>query len=331
MLCDGWAWCIIMGDRIEERFLVEMLVATPTLEADRIEDVREALAELVARWTAKGNLATAIPGLSLVRREAPTKPASCLYEPSVVLVVQGRKRVMVGDETYEPGPHHFLLTSVDLPVLSGVIEASKEKPYLALLLKLDQRAIAEMMVDCNLPPPRGQQAGRGMILGEGTLPLFEAFHRLVTLLDEPDDIPILAPLIQREILYRLVMSDQGARLRQIASAGSPSHQTARAISWLKAHYAEPLRIEDLAARLQVSPSTFHHHFRSLTAMSPLQYQKWLRLSEARRLMLAEHLDATTAAFRVGYESPSQFSREYRRLFGTPPSRDIASLRQAPAS
>jgi AraC-like DNA-binding protein len=209
-----------------------------------------------------------------------------------------------------------------------VIEASKERPYLALLLKLDQRAIAEMMVDCNLPRPRGQQPERGMIHGEGTLPLFEAFHRLVTLLDEPDDIPILAPLIQRELLYRLIMSDQGERLRQIASAGSPGNQTTRAIGWLKAHFAEPLRIEDLAARSQMSPSTFHHHFRSLTAMSPLQYQKWLRLSEARRLMLAERLDAATASVRVGYESPSQFSREYRRLFGAPPSRDIASLRQA---
>jgi AraC-like DNA-binding protein len=165
--------------------------------------------------------------------------------------------------------------------------------------------------------------------GEGTLPLFEAFYRLVALLDEPDDIPILAPLVQREILYRLVMSDQGARLRQIASVGSPSHQAAWAISWLKAHFAEPLRIDDLASRLQMSPSAFHHHFRSLTAMSPLQYQKWLRLSEARRLMLGEHLDATTAAFRVGYESPSQFSREYRRLFGAPPSRDIASCARRP--
>lgn len=310
---------------------MELLTATRSHEADRIEDAHEALAGLVGRWTVKGDLETTIPGLSLFRREAPTEPKSCLYGPSVVLVIQGPKRVMIGDETYEPDCHHFLLTSVDLPVLSQVIEASKERPHLALSLRLDQRAIAEMMVDCNLPPPRGQQAGRGMVLGEGTRPLFEAFHRLVALLDEPDDIPILAPLIQKEILYRLVMSDQGTRLRQIALVGSPSHQIARAIGWLKTNYAEPLRINDLAARLQMSPSTLHHHFRSLTAMSPLQYQKWLRLSEARRLMLAERLDATTAAFRVGYESPSQFSREYSRLFGTPPSRDIASLRQAASS
>lgn len=253
-----------------------------------------------------------------------------MYEPSVVLVLQGPKRVMVGEDVYEWGGHSFLLTSVDLPVLSQVLEASKEKPHLALLMKLDQRAIAETMVGCNLPAPRGRQAGRGMILGEGTLPLFKAFERLIELLDEPDDIPILAPLIQREILYRLVMSDQGARLRQIASVGSPSNQIARAINWLKTHYAEPLRIDELAARVQMSPSAFHHHFRTLTAMSPLQYQKWLRLNEARRMMLVEHLDATTAAFRVGYESPSQFSREYSRCFGAPPSRHIDSLRQMPA-
>lgn len=308
-----------------------LLAAAQSKEADRIESVREALAGLVADWTTKGSLVSPITGLKLVRGEAPTKPASCMYEPSVVLVVQGRKRVIVGEDVYEPGPHHFLLTSVDIPVLSGVLEASRERPYLALVLRLDQRSFAEMMVDCNLPQPRGKQAERGMIVGEGTLPLFEAFLRLVKLLDEPDDIPMLAPLIQREILYRLVMSDQGARMRQIASAGSPSNQIAWSITWLKAHYAEPFRIDDLAARLHLSPSTFHHHFRSLTAMSPLQYQKWLRLSEARRLMLSERLDAASASVRVGYESPSQFSREYRRLFGAPPSRDIASLRQATSS
>ncbi len=187
------------------------------------------------------------------------------------------------------------------------------------------------MVDSKLPPPRAQQSGRGMATGEVTLPLLAAFQRLIDLLDEPEDIPILAPLIQREILYRLLVGDQGTRLRQIASAGSQSHQIARAIDWLKANYAQPLRIDDLATHVNMSPSTFHHHFRALTAMSPLQYQKWLRLNEARRLMLAERLDATTAAFQVGYESPSQFSREYSRLFGSPPLRDIKSLHQIAAS
>ena len=163
------------------------------------------------------------------------------------------------------------------------------------------------------------------------MPLLIAFQRLIDLLAEPKDIPILAPIIQREILYRLLVGDQGARLRQIASAGSQSHQIAQAIDWLKRHYTLPLRIEDLAAHVHMSPSTFHHHFRALTAMSPLQYQKWLRLNEARRLMLMERLDAATAAFQVGYESPSQFSREYRRMFGAPPLRDITSLRQMAGS
>jgi len=183
------------------------------------------------------------------------------------------------------------------------------------------------MVDSNLPQPRTQQSSRGMATGEITLPLLTAFQRLIDLLAEQQDIPILAPIIQREIIYRLLVGDQGTRLRQIASTGSQSNQIARAIDWLKGNYTQPLRIDDLAKQVNMSISTFHHHFRSLTAMSPLQYQKWLRLNEARRLMLVEPLDATTAAFQVGYESASQFSREYSRLFGTSPLRDITNLRQ----
>jgi len=160
------------------------------------------------------------------------------------------------------------------------------------------------------------------------LPLLTAFQRLIDLLAEPKDIPILAPIIQREIVYRLLVGDQGARLRQMASAGSQSQQIARAIDWLKSNFTQSLRIEDLATQVNMSTSTFHHHFRALTAMSPLQYQKWLRLNEARRLMLIERLDAATAAFQVGYESPSQFSREYSRLYGAPPLRNITNLRRS---
>jgi AraC-like DNA-binding protein len=198
-------------------------------------------------------------------------------------------------------------------------------------LNLDQREMAQLMVDNHLPPPRTQQSSRGMATGEVTVPLLTACQRLIDLLAEPQDIPILAPIIQREIIYRLLVGEQGARLRQIASAGSQSHQIAQAIEWLKSHYTLPLRIEDLAAHVHMSPSTFHQHFRALTAMSPLQYQKWLRLNEARRLMLTERLEAATAAFQVGYESPSQFSREYRRVFGAPPLRDITSLRHMAGS
>jgi transcriptional regulator GlxA family with amidase domain len=194
-------------------------------------------------------------------------------------------------------------------------------------LTFDMRVVAQLMADSQLPAPRSQQSGRGMATGEVTPELVNAFLRLINLLNNEQDIPILAPVIQREIIYRLLTGDQGARLRQIAAAGSQSQQIARAIEWLKGNFAEQLRIDDLAEKASMSTSTFHHHFRSMTALSPLQYQKQLRLQEARRLMLADRLDAASAAFQVGYESPSQFSREYSRQFGAPPLRDISSLRQ----
>jgi AraC-like DNA-binding protein len=301
-------------------------------ENSNMEIAHKALGHSIARWTDKGDhIETAIPGLALWRREEPTQPTSGMYEPSICLTAQGAKRVVLGDDAYVYDAQHFLITSVDLPTVWQVIEASREKPCLGLVLNLDQREISQLMVDSNLPPPRPQQSSRGMATGEVTVQLLTAFHRLIELLDEPKDIPILAPTIQREILYRLLVGDQGARLRQMASAGSQSQQIARAIYWLKSNFTQPLRIDHLATQVNMSTSTFHHHFRALTAMSPLQYQKWLRLNEARRLMLAENQDATTAAFQVGYESPSQFSREYSRLFGDPPLRDITNLRQMTAN
>lgn len=293
-----------------------------------IEGALEALTKSIAKWTDQSDqLETAIPGLALWRRSAPTQPTSGMYEPSICLTAQGAKRVVLGDDVYVYDAHHFLITSVDLPTVWQIIEASREKPCLGLVLKLDRREISQLMVDSHLPQPRAQQSSRGMATGEVTLPLLNAFQRLIDLLAEPKDIPILAPIIQREIIYRLLVGDQGARLRQIASAGSQSQQIARAIDWLKGNFTRPLRIDDLATQVHMSPSTFHHHFRTVTAMSPLQFQKWLRLNEARRLMLTEDADAATAAFNVGYESPSHFSREYTRLFGAPPLRDIKNLRQ----
>jgi AraC-like DNA-binding protein len=297
-------------------------------ENNSMEVELEGLRKSIVRWTVLDGLnTTAISALSLSRREAPTDPMSHMYEPSICLIAQGAKRVLLGDDTFVYDAHHFLVTSVDLPTVVQVIKASQEKPCLSLMLKLDQHEISQLMVDSNLPPPRAQQSSRGMAIGEVTLPLLMAFQRLIDLLAEPKDIPILAPIIQREIIYRLLVGDQGTRLRQIASAGSQSQQIARAIYWLKDNFTRALRIDDLATQANMSTSTFHHHFRALTAMSPLQYQKWLRLNEARRLMLTEHVDAATAAFQVGYESPSQFSREYGRLFGAPPLRDITNLRQ----
>ena len=286
------------------------------------------LRKSIARWTESGDQpVTAVPGLSLYRRDEPTQPTSVMYEPSLCLAAQGVKRVLLGGNTYVYDAHNFLITSVDLPTVAQVIKASPERPCLVVMLKLDQREISQLMADGKLPPPLTQPSGRGMATGRMTGPLTTAFHRLISLLEEPNDIPILAPIILREIFYRLLMGDQGLHLRQMASAGSQSHQIARAICWLKGNFTRSFRIEELAGHVNMSPSTFHHHFRALTAVSPLQYQKWLRLNEARRLMLTERLDATTAAFQVGYESPSQFSREYSRLFGAPPMRDIHTLRE----
>jgi AraC-like DNA-binding protein len=290
-------------------------------------DVLRALAANIARWT-KGSehFATAIPGLTFYRHDEPTQLRSGLYEPSICLVAQGAKRAHLADDSYVYDVNHYLITSVHLPTTFQVIKASPDEPYLGLLLKIDQREMSQLMVDSSLPAPRPQQTQRGMAIGEVTLPLLAAFQRLTGLQEQPEDIPILAPIVQREILYRLLVGNQGARLRQIATAGSQGQQIARVIDWLKGNFTQDVRMEDLAAKARMGISSFHTHFRSMTSLSPLQYQKQLRLQEARRLMLAEHLDATSAAFQVGYESPSQFSREYRRLFGAPPLRDVTTLR-----
>jgi AraC-like DNA-binding protein len=239
--------------------------------------------------------------------------------------------MLAGDDAYAYDSDHFLIASLDVPASSQVLEASPKRPCLGLTLKLDLRLLAELVPQVRLAPREDRSEAKGMALGAVTPTLLEAFKRLTDLLDEPDAIEVLAPLVRRELHYRLLTSDQAGRLRQIASVGSQSHLIARAIDWLKVNYAAPLRVEDLAARVHMSPSSLHHHFRQLTAMSPLQYQKWLRLNEARRLMLNEGFDAAGAAFKVGYESPSQFSREYARLFGAPPRRHVVSLRSKAAT
>lgn len=286
------------------------------------------LVESVARLTEHGELrTTAVPGLSLFRKTEPSEPVTGMYEPSICLIAQGAKRVWLGDDTYIYDANHYLFSGLHLPVIAQVIEASHEKPYLGLKLTFDYRDISQLMADSQLPPPRTQKTDRGMATGELTAPLVNAFQRLVVLLDDEQDIPILAPVIQREIFYRLLVGEQGVRLRRLAVTGTQSQQVARAVSWLKTHFSQPLRVDELAEMANMGTSTFHHHFRVMTALSPLQYQKQLRLQEARRLMLTEYIDAASAAFQVGYESPSQFSREYGRLYGAPPIRDIVTLRQ----
>ncbi len=293
-----------------------------------MEDMRKVFANSIARLTVNGDqLETAISTLSFYRLLGPMELKSHIYEPCVCLIAQGAKRVLLGEDTYVYDSRNFLISSLHLPTSVQIIKASREKPYMGLMLKLDLREVSQLMVECDFPPPRLQQPSRGLVVGEVTLPMLNAFQRLIDLLSEPKDIPILAPIIQREIIYRLLVSDQGARLRHIVSEESRSREIAQAIDWLRSNFTQQLHIDDLAAQVHMSTSTFHHHFKALTAISPLQFQKRLRLNEARRLMLAERIDSGTAAFRVGYESQSQFSREYSRLFGEPPLRDITKLRQ----
>lgn len=233
----------------------------------------------------------------------------------------------MGEESFIYDANHFLISSVDLPIIANIIEASEEQPYLGLIMELDLTEISQLIVDSELAFTQAKEAQKGIAVGELSESLLDAFVRLAELLDEGQNIKILAPIIKREIFYRLLMSEQGTRLHQIVTAGSHSHQIAKAIDWLKNNFVKPLSVGDLASFTGMSKSSFYTHFRSMTSMTPLQFQKKLRLSEARRLMLTENLDAMAATFKVGYESPSQFSREYNRLFGAPPSKDIKSLRE----
>ena len=299
---------------------------------------RQALASRLVEWRAElarrikqqvpasGERHTAIQGLSLYRRSAPTPCNPVTYEPSLSVFVQGRKRVNFGGVTYLCDESNFLLTSVDMPVVSQIVGASEETPLLSLRLALDMGAVREIISREELPEAQAFSQGRGIAVGKSTPELLSACSRLLDLLDTPDDIPFLGSTIQREIVYRLLRGPQGERLRAIATSGDQSHRTAKAIAWLKTHFDKPLRIEELAEVARMGTSTLHHHFRNLTAMSPLQYQKQLRLQAARDRMLNDGLDAASAAFEVGYESASQFSREYRRFFGQPPMRDVRARR-----
>ncbi len=298
-------------------------------ESDAAARQQQELVRLIERFTGQnGPQDTAIPGLMLFRATQPSEPLHCLYEPALGLVVQGRKKVLLGEETYHYGPSEYLVVSVDLPVIGQVTEASPEIPYLSLRLDLDPKEISTLLMDLPIPPAAPQPCPRCLSVSGLGVPLQDAVLRLLRLLDTPEDIPTLAPLVRREILYRLLRGEQCAQLRQIASSGTQGHRIGRAVNWLRQNFHQPLQIERLANEVNMSTSALHHHFKAMTAMSPLQFQKQLRLQEARRLMLVEAMDAASAGGRVGYESPSQFSREYSRLFGAPPLRDIARLRQS---
>jgi AraC-like DNA-binding protein len=271
-------------------------------------------------------LSTEVPGLTLYRNTAPTAPNPCTYEPSLLLIPQGKKRVDLGKLSYVFGESTFLLTSIELPIVSRVCVASLEKPYLAFFLKLDMGIVRDVLhtedVRISAPPIHT----RGMVLGEVTVELLTPCSRMVQLLETPPDVPFFCKLLQREIIYRLLQGPQGGRLRSVATKADQSYLTAKAVTWLRENFEKTLNVDELASMAGMSRSTLHHHFRGLTAMSPLQFQKQLRLHTARQKMLTEELDAASAAFAVGYESPSQFNREYKRFFGKPPMRDVQALR-----
>jgi AraC-like DNA-binding protein len=277
-----------------------------------------------------GERVTEVPGLTLYRRTAPTAPNPSTYEPSLLVVAQGRIRVDLGKASYVFGQSRFLLTSLELPAVSQVITASKEAPYLAFLLRLDMPTVRDILNTEAVHTTEKSSGACGMALGKTTVELVDPCSRMMDLLDAPRDISFFGKLIQREIIYRLLQGSQGARLRAIATSETKCHRTAKAVAWLRSNYEKPLRVEHLATIAGMSRSTLHHHFRALTAMSPLQFQKQLRLQAARQRMLTGELDAASAAFEVGYESPSQFNREYGRFFGRPPIRDIKALRDGKA-
>jgi len=294
-----------------------------------VTELRKDLSAKIASYAQlEGENRTAIPALSLYRR---TKPSACFlanYEPSVTVFVQGRKRVNLGGHIYLCDGTSFLLSSIDVPAESQIIDASEQVPLLSMLLRLDMPMVREIITREELPELEASVHSRGIAVGETTVGLFDACTRLIDMLETPEDIPFLSHLIQREIVYRILRTPQGDRLRAIATTGDLSHRTARAIAWLRANFAKPLHMEELAIVARMGVSTLHHQFRALTAMSPLQYQKQLRLQTARQRMLMDGLDATSAAYEVGYESISQFSREYSRFFGQPPIRDIKALRDS---
>ncbi len=295
--------------------------------SDETSAQRAELARLVeGAVSGDGMHPTAIEPLHLIRCATPGEMTYGLHKPALCVIVQGGKEVRLADELYRYDPLHYLVVSVTLPVAGCVIRASSDEPYICIRLDIDPSLIAGLVADANPAPASEDTAGRGLYLDRIDAPLLDATLRLVRLLNNPKDIPVLAPLAVREIFYRLLCGPQGHHLQAVALQGSQSHRVNDAIEWLNRNYVEPLRIDELARRVNLSSSSLHHRFKALTAMSPLQYQKQLRLQEARRLLVAEGLEVSAAGYRVGYESPSQFSREYSRLFGASPVKDLARLR-----
>jgi len=283
------------------------------------------LAALIARHAPQDGMHDMpVPGLAVIRYGAPTDRVPVLHQPAVCIIAQGAKVVMLAEEAFRYDSASHLVVSVDLPLTGQVVEATPEQPYLCVRVDLDPALLRELMLQ--RPPAAGAETSRGLHLSRNTPELTDAVARFLRLMDRPQDVEVLAPIIRREIHYWLLTGDQAGVVRQIGAPDSRLSQISRAIAWIRANFDQPFSIERISHEARMSPSALHHHFKAVTAMSPLQYQKQIRLQEARRLMLGEAADAQAAGFQVGYESPSQFSREYARLFGAPPARDAARLR-----
>ncbi|MEN6441540.1 MAG: AraC family transcriptional regulator [Syntrophobacter sp.] len=298
-------------------------------ENDRasLERTNILLKEKLLRWMPEsGRYTTAIDGLAIFRRNEAKKAENCIYQPLAAVLVQGCKRSIIGSEEYSYGKNHCLVVGVDLPSANYVIGASPEQPLLGLSLYLDKYLTTQLAAEIQPSTRPGNDSCKGMAVAEVDPDVLDAFLRLAELIEKPEQIPVLAPMIIREIHYRLLIGPQGERLRMVNALGTQSNQIARTITWLKDNYKEPLQVDELARKVNMAPSTFHRHFREVTTLSPLQFQKRLRLYEAQRLMLAENEDAAVAALAVGYESPTQFNREYKRMFGEPPHRHVSQLK-----
>jgi len=300
------------------------------LEASRMQASRDELVERLMRALRKDGGSEPLKGLRLHRLSAPTELAHSVSDPAFCVIAQGSKEGFLGEYRYQYDPMHYLLVTAELPIVSHVIEASPECPYLSLSLKLDPVTVGAVMVETGQLATHDEAHVRALDVSALDADLLDAILRLVRLLDNPTEAPFLAPLITREIIFRLLLGEQGDRLRYIATQGGHAHRIARAIERLRNELDHPLRVEDIARDLGMSVSSFHHHFKAVTAMSPLQFQKQVRLQEARRLMLSEDLDAATAGYRVGFNDPAHFNREYKKTFGLPPLSDVKRLREQAA-
>jgi AraC-like DNA-binding protein len=301
-------------------------------ELTAVAERQQELAARVARLApVDGSHQSAWPSLVLNRGSVPTVCMPTVYQPCLAIVVQGRKRAVLNGEVFHYDALNYLVVSVTLPAMGQVLEATPDHPYLSLRLNLDLEEIARLVLELGDRRPAPVSADRALFVARLDEPLLDAVLRMVKLMETPEDIDVLAPVIQREIYYRVMRGQLGSRLVNLAQSEGGNRRIVRAVEWLKQHYAAPLRIDELAQAVHMSPSALHHGFKSVTALSPLQYQKQLRLHEARRLMFADGIESAAAGHRVGYESASQFSREYRRLFGAPPRTEIARLRESGVS